>query len=92
MVIKVYVSCCGVNRAVAAVEGALTQSGVEARVEVVRDIRDIRKEGVMYTPSIKIDDRLVACGRVPNVPELSKRFAEAFAQKYISRCTLEDKS
>ncbi|MDH7601335.1 MAG: thioredoxin family protein [Armatimonadota bacterium] len=70
MVIKVYVSCCGADKAIAAVEEAVKQAGVEARVETVKDLAEMAKAGIMSTPAIKIDDQLVASGRVPKVAEL----------------------
>ncbi|MCE5322550.1 thioredoxin family protein [bacterium] len=70
MVIKVYVSCCGGDKAIAAVEEAIKQAGVEAHVETVKDLAEMAKAGIMSTPAIKIDDKLVASGRVPKVPDL----------------------
>lgn len=70
MVVKVYVSCCGGDKAVAAVDAAIKQAGVEAQVEVVHDLAELVKAGVMSPPAIKINDRLVASGRVPKVPDL----------------------
>jgi hypothetical protein len=80
MVIKVYVSCCGGNKAVAAVEEALKQAGVEAQIEVVKDLRELMKSGVMSPPAIKINDRLVVSGRVPKVPDLVSWLVDAAAR------------
>ena len=65
MVIKVYVSCCGGDKAVAAVEEALKQAKVEAQIEVVDDLKELMKAGVLSPPAIRINDRMVAGGRVP---------------------------
>jgi hypothetical protein len=81
MVIKVYVSCCGGDKAIAAVDEAVKQAGVEARVETVKDLAEIAKAGVMATPAIKIDDRLVASGRVPKVADLVSWMVDAAASK-----------
>ena len=81
MVIKVYVSCCGGDKAVAAVEEALKQAGVEAQIEVVSDLRELMKAGVMSPPAIRINDRLVASGRVPKVPDIVKWLADAAAKQ-----------
>lgn len=80
MVIKVYVSCCGGDKAVAAVEEALKQAGAEAKVEVVSDLRELMKAGVMSPPAISINDRLVTSGRVPKVPDIVKWLADAVAK------------
>ncbi len=80
MVIKVYVSCCGGDKAIAAVEEAVKQAGVEARVEIVKDLAEMAKAGIMSTPAIKIDDQLVVSGRVPKVPDLVSAMMNAAAR------------
>ena len=80
MVIKVYVSCCGGDKAVAAVEEALKQAKVEARIEVVDDLKELMKAGVMSPPAIRINDRMVASGRVPKVPDLVNWLVDAAAR------------
>lgn len=80
MVIKVYVSCCGGDKAVAVVEQALKQVGVEAQIEVVRDLRELMKAGVMSPPAIGINGRLVSSGRVPKVPDVVNWLADAAAK------------
>ncbi len=79
MVIKVYVSCCGGNKAVAAVEEALKQAGIEAQIDVVSDLKELMKAGVLSPPAIRINDRMVASGRVPKVPDLVNWLADAAA-------------
>ncbi len=80
MVIKVYVSCCGGDKAVAAVEEALKQAKVEAQIEVVDDLKELMKAGVLSPPAIRINDRMVASGRVPKVPDLVNWLVEAGAR------------
>ena len=77
MVIKVYVSCCGGDKAVTAVNEAMKQAGVAAQVEVVKDLAIMVQAGIMSTPAITIDDRLVVSGRVPKVPDLVKWLEDA---------------
>lgn len=77
MVIKLYLSCCGGDKAIAAVEAAVKQAGVEAQVQTVEDLADIARAGVMSTPAIQVDGRLVASGRVPKVADLARLLAEA---------------
>ncbi len=81
MVIKVYISCCGGDKAVAAVEEALKLAGVEAQVEVVSDLKELMKAGVLSPPAIGINGRLVARGRVPKAPDLVHLLANAFAKQ-----------
>jgi len=80
MVIKVYVSCCGADKAVAAVDEAVKQAGVEAQVEVVKDLAQMAQAGIMSSPAIKINDRLVVSGRVPRVPDLVSWLVDAAAR------------
>jgi len=80
MVIKIYVTCCGGDKAIAAVEEAVKQAGVEARVETVKDLAEMAKAGIISTPAIKIDDQLVASGRVPKVPDLVSAMMNAVAK------------
>lgn len=74
-----YVSCCGGDKAVAAVEKALKQAGMEAQIDVVSDLKEMMKAGVMSPPAIRINERLVASGRVPKVPDLVNWLADAAA-------------
>lgn len=70
MVIKVYVSCCGADKTIAVVNEAVKQAGVDAQVEVVKDFAEIAKAGIISTPAIKVNDRLVVAGRVPKVQDM----------------------
>jgi protein-disulfide isomerase len=70
MVITVYAGCCGADKALAAVDEAKRQAGVEAEVRLVRDLAALARAGILSTPTIKINDRVVADGRVPKVAEL----------------------
>lgn len=80
MEIKVYVSCCGGEKAVEAVNEALKHVGVTAQVEVIKDMATMVKAGIMSTPTITIAGRTVASGRVPKIPDLVKWLEEANAK------------
>jgi small redox-active disulfide protein 2 len=43
---------------------AVEQTGVEAEVEKVTDMNDIMDYGVMITPALVIDEKVVSAGRV----------------------------
>jgi small redox-active disulfide protein 2 len=43
---------------------AVEQAGVEAEVEKVTDMNDIMDYGVMMTPALVIDEKVVSAGRV----------------------------
>jgi small redox-active disulfide protein 2 len=49
---------------------ALTAANVEATIEKVSDYAQIARLGVMKTPGLVIDGRVVVSGRVPSVEEI----------------------
>lgn len=44
--------------------------GVEANIEKVEDIMKIMEYGVMHTPALIIDGKVIVSGRVPNEKDL----------------------
>jgi small redox-active disulfide protein 2 len=52
------------------VRTALEDLGVQAEVDKVTDYLEIVKYGVMRTPALVIDGKVVLYGRVPTVEEL----------------------
>ena len=55
-----------------AVEEVVSESGLEATINKVEDINDIMQYGVMVTPALVVDGRVVASGKVPKKEELKK--------------------
>ena len=51
---------------------ALTQFGKTANIEKVTDMIEIQKYGVMRTPALVVDEKVVVSGRVPNAKEIGK--------------------
>ncbi|MBP8646029.1 MAG: thioredoxin family protein [Syntrophobacteraceae bacterium] len=49
---------------------------MEGQVEVVSDLRELMKAGILMPPAVKINDRVVVSGRVPKVPEVVKWLGE----------------
>ena len=49
---------------------ALAEMNITAEVEKVEDIQKIMAYGIMRTPGLVIDGKVVLVGRVPNTPEL----------------------
>ena len=49
---------------------ALGQLGADGTIEMVTDYAQIAGYGVMNTPALVIDEKVVVAGRVPEVPEL----------------------
>ncbi len=55
-----------------ATRDAVTDLGINADIEKEEDIIKIMQYGVMHTPALVIDGKVVASGRVPNEKELKK--------------------
>jgi small redox-active disulfide protein 2 len=55
-----------------AVKKAVEELSVNASVEKEEDIRNIMKYGILRTPGLVIDERVVLSGRVPSVGELKE--------------------
>ncbi|MCK9451152.1 MAG: thioredoxin family protein [Bacteroidales bacterium] len=53
-----------------ATRDAVTELGLNANVEKEEDIMKIMAYGIMHTPALVIDGKVVASGRVPNEKEL----------------------
>jgi len=51
---------------------ALAEMNLAAEVEKVEDIQKIMAYGVMRTPALVIDEKVVLNGRVPSVSELKE--------------------
>ncbi|HOP49220.1 MAG TPA: thioredoxin family protein [Ignavibacteriales bacterium] len=51
---------------------ALTQLNVNAEIEKVEDYDKIISYGIMRTPGLVIDEKVVVSGRVPTVEEIKK--------------------
>lgn len=54
------------------VEAALSDLGLDVEVEKVTDYEQILSYGVMSTPAVVIDDRVVASGRVLSKDEVRR--------------------
>lgn len=54
------------------VKDALEESGIQANLEKVEDLMDIVKLGVMSSPSLMIDGKLVVAGRIAKKSEIIK--------------------
>ena len=73
MEIKVLGTGCPKCKALTkAVEEVVNETGMDATINKVEDINDIMKFGVMVTPALVIDGKVVASGKVPKKEELKK--------------------
>jgi small redox-active disulfide protein 2 len=67
-------NCVALERATSR---AVDDLGLVATVEKVTDYREIVGYGVMSTPALVVDDRVVVSGRVPTVAEIQALLATA---------------
>jgi small redox-active disulfide protein 2 len=67
-------NCQAVERTV---REALATTGVEAEVRKVTDYREIVARGVLSTPGLAIDGRLVSTGRIPTLQQVIDWLAAA---------------
>ena len=71
MEIKVLGPGCYSCQALASrVELAVEQLGIEATVQHVHDYQEYATYGILFTPGLVIDGKLVSAGRVPTVKQL----------------------
>ena len=54
------------------VKQAVAKSGKFAQIKKVEDITEIMKYGVMSTPGLVVDSKVVSVGKVPSVDEIVK--------------------
>jgi small redox-active disulfide protein 2 len=78
MIIKVLGPGCANCRNLEKVtRAALADLGLDVAVEKVTDYAAIADYGVMSTPALVVDDRVVLAGRVPSVGQLRDLLAAA---------------
>ncbi len=72
MEIKVLGSCCGnCDKVMALVQEVISEKGLSATVQKVTDVKDIVGYGVMRTPGLVVDGKVVVAGRVPAKAEIA---------------------
>lgn len=67
--------CSKCKSTVANVNEAVKQSGIEAEVIKIEDIKEIMKYNVMSTPAVVIDEEVKTKGKIPTVEELKMLLA-----------------
>lgn len=56
------------------VHEACAQLHLDADISHVSDIKEIAKLGVIFTPAVIVDGRMVVSGKLPTIDELKKKF------------------
>jgi small redox-active disulfide protein 2 len=72
--------CANCHKVEALAQQAVAQLGIEAKVELVTDMKEIMRYGVMGTPGIVIDEKVVSTGRVPALSQITTMITTALAQ------------
>ncbi len=72
--------CANCKRLYQEAERAVVQSGLEATVTKVESMEEIASFGILRTPGLVIDGKLVASGRIPLAPEIVTMMMTAAAQ------------
>lgn len=58
-------------------ETAVRELGLDAAIEKVEDLREIMKMGVMSTPGLAVDGKVVSTGKVASVEEIKNLLTSA---------------
>jgi small redox-active disulfide protein 2 len=59
---------------------AVAEMGVDADVQLVTEMQTIMRYGVMQTPAIVINEKVVSTGRVPATSQIKQLLTAAAAQ------------
>jgi small redox-active disulfide protein 2 len=69
--------CANCKRLEQVAREAIGMAGVEAEVVKVVDYREIAARGVMSTPGLVIDGKVMSTGRTPSAGDIAKWLTEA---------------
>lgn len=73
MIIKVLgTGCVNCKNLEKAAFNAVAELGINASIEKVEDIQKIMSYGIMRTPALVIDEKVVLYGRVPSITEIKE--------------------
>ncbi len=71
--------CANCKTTMKLIEEAVAEQGIAARIEKVEDIKSIMSYGVLSTPGVVIDGKLVHSGGVPSRDKIAAWLAGAVA-------------
>ena len=64
--------CCKCENLLSAVKEAVAQKGIDAEIEYITDMARIMEYGIMSTPALMVDNKVVSMGRVLKAKEVLK--------------------
>jgi small redox-active disulfide protein 2 len=71
--------CANCRRLYAEAEKAVATTGVSAKLTKVESMEEIAGYGILRTPGLVIDGKVVASGRIPGASEISTMITTALA-------------
>ncbi len=71
--------CANCHKTEEIAKEAVAQLGISAQVELVTDMQAIMRYGVMNTPGIVINDKVVSTGRIPALSQMTQMIVDAVA-------------
>lgn len=69
--------CENCKQVEATVKTAVAKLGIEAEISKITDYGQIQSHGVLATPGLVIDEKLVCAGRIPSEAEVTTWIADA---------------
>ena len=64
--------CCKCENLLGAVKETVAEKGIEAEIEYITDMARIMEYGIMSTPALMIDNKVVSMGRVLKAKDIIK--------------------
>lgn len=64
--------CCKCENLLEAVKAAVVEKGVDAEIEYITDMAQIMEYGIMSTPALMVDSKVVSMGRVLKVKDVMR--------------------
>ncbi len=72
--------CANCKRLYAEVEKAVAQTGQPATISKVERMEEIAAAGILRTPGLVIDGKVVSSGRIPDAAEIATMITSALAR------------
>ncbi len=71
MIIKILgTGCAKCKKLEENAQSAISEASLDARIEKVTDLDEIMNYGVMITPALVVDDKVVSSGKILSVSEI----------------------
>jgi small redox-active disulfide protein 2 len=74
--------CANCRKLQQVAEQAIAQTGVSAQLSKVEDFQEIMRYGVMATPALVVDEKVVSVGKIPDVGQVSSWLTTAAAREH----------